>query len=166
MVGTLAGVCELAVVTRPNITVWAFGLDSRAKTWQVAQRKGTGERRYICRSGIVHDTYTWSEAAASSGDGSDFTSHPGVEMEYPEKTISDSLDLGFDGNSSQILVKRMSKAMSVENDEWVEFVDVRGCEAWYDENGDVFTSGVEVNVDSLARLGDLEDWMGGTGHDS
>jgi hypothetical protein len=166
IVGTLAGVCELAVVTRPDIAIWAFGLNSQAKTWRVGQGKETRERRYVCRSGIVHNTYTGSEAAASLHEGSDLTSHPEVEMEYPDRTVFDPPDLGFDGNSSQILVKRMSKAISVENDDWVEFVDVRGCEAWYDENGDVFTRDVEVDVGGLAGLGTLEDWMGGTGYDS
>jgi hypothetical protein len=166
VVGTLAGVCELAVVTSPNIAIWAFGLDSRAKTWQVGQGKETGNRRYVCRSGIVHDMCAGSEAASSPDDGSDFTSHSEVEMEYPDKMISDPPDLGFDGNSSQTLVRRMSKAMSVENDDWVEFVDIRGCEAWYDENGDVFIRGVEMDVGDFVGVWDLEDGMGGTGHDS
>jgi hypothetical protein len=44
---------------------------------------------------------------------------------------------GFDGNASGEL-KKMPKALAVENDEWVDLLDVRGCsEAWHDWDGDV-----------------------------
>ena len=45
--------------------------------------------------------------------------------------------VGFDGCDSGVL-KRVPKALAVENDEWVDFVDVRGCvDAWYEGGGDV-----------------------------
>jgi hypothetical protein len=164
-VGTLAGVCELAVVTRPDIAIWAFSSDSNAKTWSLGREK-RAERSYVCCNGIVHDTHTGSEAATSPHSETTFASVPGHEDGYTDNRIDDSPNLGFDGNCSQVPAKRMSKALSVENDDWVEFVDVRGCDAWFDENGDVFTRDLEMDMGGIAGLGDLKDWMGGTGHDS
>jgi hypothetical protein len=44
---------------------------------------------------------------------------------------------GFDGNASGEL-KRIPKALAIEKNEWVDYLDVRGCsEAWYDGDGDV-----------------------------
>jgi hypothetical protein len=35
-------------------------------------------------------------------------------------------------------MKRMPKALAVENVDWADLVDVRGCsDAWYDGDGDV-----------------------------
>lgn len=48
-----------------------------------------------------------------------------------------SLPGGFDGNASGVL-KKVPKALAVENDEWVDYLDVRGClDARYDADGDV-----------------------------
>ena len=33
----LDGVCDLAIVTNPDITIWAFALNSQAKVWQIAR---------------------------------------------------------------------------------------------------------------------------------
>jgi hypothetical protein len=45
--------------------------------------------------------------------------------------------LGFDCNDLGVL-KRVPKALSIENNDWVDLVHVRGySEAWYDGDGDV-----------------------------
>jgi hypothetical protein len=56
-----------------------------------------------------------------------------IEIPQAERSVL----VGFDGNSSGIL-KRVPKALAVENDEWVDYLDVRGCsEARYEADGDV-----------------------------
>jgi hypothetical protein len=48
-----------------------------------------------------------------------------------------SIVVGFDDHVSGVM-KRMPKALAVENVDWADLVDVRGCsDAWYDGDGDV-----------------------------
>jgi hypothetical protein len=50
-----------------------------------------------------------------------------LEGEESESSRAErSVALGFDGHASGVL-KRMPKALAVENDDWVDLVDVRGC---------------------------------------
>ena len=59
----------------------------------------------------------------------------GHEEENPQ--AERAVIVGLDGHSSGVL-KKVPGALAVENDEWVDFLDVRGCdEAWYEGNGDV-----------------------------
>ena len=44
--------------------------------------------------------------------------------------------------------------MSVSNDEWIDFLDVRGCNAWYEENGDVMMVGL-AHSDGVVEMGGL-----------
>lgn len=53
-IGMLQSVCEVAIFTDPDITIWTFGLDGKSKTWQVGhptppslalQAKGNKEER-------------------------------------------------------------------------------------------------------------------------
>ncbi|KAJ4301166.1 hypothetical protein N0V90_003256 [Kalmusia sp. IMI 367209] len=110
-VGRLKGVCEVAIQTRPDITIWGFTLDSH---------------------------------------GYD-----------PESSV------GFDGNSSQIMnsfirgdrkqiVKKIPRALSVENDEWIDFLDVRGCDAWFEENGDVMMVPWDVHVGGMELEAEIQ----------
>jgi hypothetical protein len=84
----------------------------------------------------VHDAFEvdGTRAASPAPQPSNF------HNERDEASISQtekSMIAGFDGNASGTL-KRMPKALAVENDEWVELLDVRGCsEVWYDWDGDV-----------------------------
>lgn len=86
--------------------------------------------------------------------------------------------VGFDGHCSQILrgpnpdsgtynehrlVKRLPRAMSVENDEWVDFLDVRGCDAWFEENGDVMMVGFSHPDDIVEMGGLLTSWIDAVG---
>lgn len=137
-IGTLNGVCELAILTDPDITIWGFGLDSQAKTWQLRSHVGkiSRSRRYVCRSGMVHRSHSEDEAG-------DVLMRDAEDIHTPESDASSlcgERTVGFDGNSSQIIVKRIPRALHMENDEWVDLLDVRGCDAWYDINGDVVTA--------------------------
>ena len=52
-----------------------------------------------------------------------------------------SVIVGLDGNASSVL-KRIPKALAVENDDWVDFLDVKGgSDAWFDGDGDVVCYG-------------------------
>lgn len=56
-----------------------------------------------------------------------------TELPYAER----SAIFGYDGSAS-VMWKKMPKALAVENDEWLDYLDVRGCsEVWYDSEGDV-----------------------------
>ncbi|KAF2003439.1 hypothetical protein P154DRAFT_486661 [Amniculicola lignicola CBS 123094] len=146
-IGTLRGVCELAIFTQPDITIWAFTHNSQAQTYQVRGFADPVDRRqrYVCYSGIVHD----SSAVDQTGDvimrdvdGSSEHIHDSYAVDQTGDVImrdEPEESPTLDGNSSQKLIKRFPKALHVENDEWVEFLDVRGYEAWYDTNGDVWT---------------------------
>jgi hypothetical protein len=59
----------------------------------------------------------------------------GEQVEMPQMERCDITEL--DGSASGVL-KRIPRALALGNDEWVDFVNVRGCsEAWYEEGGDV-----------------------------
>jgi hypothetical protein len=129
-VGRVGGVCHLAVYTvDPGITIWAFSLDGIARTWQMRtgsrHRLTQPSRRHVSRSGIVDGN------GSGDADSDVFTAEIIADDEQFERGV------GFDGNYSQTLTKRLPRALAIENDEWVDLIDVRGCDAWYDEEGDV-----------------------------
>ncbi|OAG00431.1 uncharacterized protein CC84DRAFT_1155234 [Paraphaeosphaeria sporulosa] len=159
-IGKLQGVSELAIHTEPDITIWGFTLDAQCKTWQMRNHADPiiHCRYYICRGGAVHEVYLTGKpgravathaSSASFGSRSPVTSRiasPDFIAYGPERPV------GFDGHCSQTLhapnhgsstyseprpVKRLPGAMNVKNDEWVDFLDVRGGDAWFEENGDV-----------------------------
>jgi hypothetical protein len=156
-IGVLRNVCEISVSTTPDITVWGFTLDAQCKAWQLRNHADdvVRERRFVCGNGMMHEAYTVDEARDVII--TDIASHPPPASPSPPPSESDTeRSVGFDGCASQILnqheeglhglsgesedgrrVKRWPAALSVENDEWVDFVDVRGCDAWYEGNGDV-----------------------------
>lgn len=53
--------------------------------------------------------------------------------------------------------------MSVENDDWVDFLDVRGCNAWFEGNGDVMMVGCSYPDDVVEMGGMLTSWIGAVG---
>jgi hypothetical protein len=113
----------------------------------------------VCRSGIVHEAYTVDEARDVIMADIAFLpplSPPSPPASPPLSDSETQRSVGFDGCSSQVWgqekksmhgmmvengegseARRLTAALSVENDEWVDFVDVRGCDAWYEGNGDV-----------------------------
>ncbi|KAI8935800.1 hypothetical protein NX059_007318 [Plenodomus lindquistii] len=59
----------------------------------------------------------------------------GDDLEMPK--VDRSVVLGFDGNASGVL-KRIHKALAVECDPWVDFLDLGGAsDAWYEDDGSV-----------------------------
>ena len=59
--------------------------------------------------------------------------------------------------------------MSVSNDEWIDYLDVRGCDAWFEANGDVMMGvGGEAgdgdgDGDVVEMGGLMASWVGGVG---
>lgn len=55
-VGHSKGICELAVQTNPDLTVWAFTLHAQATTWRIKGESGptNPHKRHVCNGGMVH----------------------------------------------------------------------------------------------------------------
>lgn len=147
-ISRLSGICELAIQTLPDILIWAFTYTCQCKTWRMHNYVDpiTRSRQYIDRSGLVHESYSVDEirdvimhdAPPSSVASSAINLHvDGEEWENPQ--AERSIIVGFDGNASGVL-KRIPKALAVENDDWVDNIDVVGCtDAWFEGGGDVVT---------------------------
>ncbi|KAH8726313.1 hypothetical protein GQ44DRAFT_758966 [Phaeosphaeriaceae sp. PMI808] len=145
-IGTLKGISELTVQTQPDLVIWAFTYSSQCKSWRLRNYVEPNVRmsQYVCLNGMVHDKSAIDdqndvpiedEPPASPLCTTFHLTVKGSEMEYPK--TERSIILGADGNTSGVL-KRMPQALAVEKDEWVGYVDVRGCsDAWYDGDGDV-----------------------------
>ncbi|KAF2740393.1 hypothetical protein EJ04DRAFT_572231 [Polyplosphaeria fusca] len=133
-IGRLGGVCDLAVYTDPELTIWAFTLDPAACTaWQV-HRPGANVARGKYRVGA---------------DG-EVNMTQGVAQDVETETET---GIGFDGHCSQTLTRRIPGALAIENDEWVDLIDVRGCDAWFDGDGDV----IIYNTAEAVVLGQVWD---------
>jgi len=149
-VDQITGICEISVHTQPDITIRAFTHSSQCRSWRFHNyvHPVVRTKQYLCRDGIVHDLYSVDQSGdIIMGDASDDVSGPAskcttintpIRSHHDERTKTERVDmLGFDGNASGVM-KRMPKVLAVENDDWVDLVDVRGCsDAWYDGDGDV-----------------------------
>jgi hypothetical protein len=138
-IGTLSRVCELDVFTHPDITVWAFNLDSHAKTWQLRSQLGpvSRSRRHVCRSGMVHQSHSVDETGDVIMRDLEESHARTDAAEYLRRTPDPQAFLGLDGHSSQSFTKCLPKALHIDRDEWIDLLDVRGCNAWYTAEGDV-----------------------------
>lgn len=141
VIGRLKGICELAVQTQPDVTIWACTHSSHCKAWRLHNYVDpvVQTKQYICRDRLVHDSYSidaTGDVIMSEAPPAIMDLHVhGEQEEHP--TFERSVVLSFDGHASGVL-KRMPKALAVENDDWVDLVDVRGCsDAWYEGDGDV-----------------------------
>ena len=148
-ISKLPDICELAIQTRPDILIWAFTYTSQCKTWRLHKYADpvVRSKQFIDRSGLAHNSYSIDETSdvimqdapplpvASSAIGLHVE---GEEWEKPAAERSVVVG-GFDGNGSGVL-KRIPKALAVENDSWVDEIDVVGCkDAWFEAGGDVVT---------------------------
>jgi hypothetical protein len=145
-IGKLSSVCEVSIQTRPDILIWAFTHSAQCKTWRLRNYVDPViyTKQYVCRDGIVHDDCAVDETGdVIMADALPPTPAPSavtlrVAGDADEYFRTErSVIVGFDGNASGVL-KRIPKALAVENDDWVDLVDVRDCsDAWYDADGDV-----------------------------
>ncbi|ORY16263.1 hypothetical protein BCR34DRAFT_557519 [Clohesyomyces aquaticus] len=151
--GSLRSVCELSVFTNPDITIWAFSF-AQSTTWQL---RGTAEplersRRYICQTGIVHESYSVDrDGDIVMADHYESSSRTSSSPEIVHGGVAE-----FDGHGSQVLVKRLPKALHIDNDEWVELIDA-GSGGWYDTDGDVIIFGMDAE-DRLGWQDEDEDY--------
>ncbi|KAJ4344007.1 hypothetical protein N0V95_006427 [Ascochyta clinopodiicola] len=141
-IGTLSGVCELAIQTQPDILIWAFTLSSHCTTWRLRNYADAVVRstQVLDRSGLVHEAYRVDGGGdvVMRGVPPDVAGDGWVDGEE-EWEGTRRVGVGFDGCASGVL-RRLPGALAVENDEWVEEVDVLGCwDAWFEGGGDVVT---------------------------
>ncbi|KAL6164299.1 hypothetical protein ACJQWK_09965 [Exserohilum turcicum] len=142
----LADVCEISVQTQPELLIWAFTRSARCETWRMQNHMDPRlcAKLATCKHGIVHDNLCADEDGhvfmtdarqtrpANDEVDVDFVGNSTGACLAPRRGIG-----GYDGSACGVLSK-MPRALAVENDEWVDYVDVRGCvEAWYDGHGDV-----------------------------
>ncbi|KAH6866878.1 hypothetical protein BKA58DRAFT_430749 [Alternaria rosae] len=145
-IARLSDVCELAIQTQPEVLIWAFTHTSKCKTWRLHNYVDPvlAEKRHVCRNGIIHGASSIDESgdvvmtdAPQASHVCESINHHVIGDEIETLQAERSLLGGFDGNASGVL-KKVPKALAVENDEWVDYLDVRGClDARYDADGDV-----------------------------
>jgi hypothetical protein len=145
-IGKLKDICELAVQTQPDITIWAFTHSSQCKSWRMRNSINPilRTKQHVCRDGIVHDSYLADKIGDVIMTDTPSSSRSCIAIDLyvrgdgdEQPRVERSVMLGFDGNASGVM-KRMPRALAVENDDWVDMVDVQGCsDAWYDNDGDV-----------------------------
>lgn len=138
-IGKLKGICELAVQTEPDLTIWAFTHFSQCRIWCLRNYADPFARtkHFICREGEVHDLplFNGPEDTVMYRHAHMCPRSPRDRQDH-NHNAEDSMT-EFDGHASGY-VKRIPKALSIQNDDWVDLVDVRGCsDAWYNDDGDV-----------------------------
>jgi hypothetical protein len=145
-IGKLSGVCEVSIQTRPDILIWAFTLSAQCTAWRLQNYVDpiVCTKQCVCQDGIVHNHCAVDETGdVVMADALPPTPAPsavtlrvaGNADEYLR--TGRSVIVGVDGKASGVL-KRIPKALTVENDDCVDLVDVRDCsDAWYEADGDV-----------------------------
>lgn len=138
-IGKLEGVCEIAVRTRPDLSIWAFTNSLQCRSWRLRNSNNPVPRteHFICRDGGMHDLPPSMDGCEDIVMGSTLMNRR-MCLQSPHDRQEEPLSVpDFDGHASGY-VKRIPKALAIENDACVEWVDVRGCsDAWYDGDGDV-----------------------------
>jgi hypothetical protein len=120
--GRLSDVCELAVQTRPEITIWAFTHSSQGGSWRLQNHMDAivRQKKFVCQDGIVHDSYYIDH-------DDDLVMHdapqPCTALRLPisgedcdGSRAEHSIVVGFNGHASGVM-KRMPKALAVENND-------------------------------------------------
>lgn len=93
---------------------------------------------------MLHHAYSVDESGDIIMEDASSLEKPGSSCEFywngDESDITKagrSVVPGLDGNASGVL-KRIHKALAVECDPWVDFLDVKGAsDAWYENDGSV-----------------------------
>ncbi|KAH7402052.1 hypothetical protein DE146DRAFT_452260 [Phaeosphaeria sp. MPI-PUGE-AT-0046c] len=134
----LKGICEIAIQTQPDLTIWAFTHSSHCRTWRLRNYVDliVPTEHFVCHDGGVHNlSLTNGPRDMFMGSSQTCPRNPGDLQHQIQK--AEDLVTRFDGYASGYM-RRIPKALAVENDVWVDLVDVRGrSDAWYDEGGDV-----------------------------
>jgi hypothetical protein len=136
-IGRLPDICELAVQTHPDITVWAFTYTSQCKTWRLRNYADPVVRakQFVDRSGLVHNSASHSVVdreidAPPNQIANSATALHDEDEGWETAAAKRSVVVGFDGSASGVL-KLVPRALAVEDDGWVDEIDVRGCkDAW------------------------------------
>ena len=148
VIGRLPEICEVAIQTRPEVLIWTFTYTSQCKTWRLHNYVDPiiRSKQYMDRNGLTREFYNvdesrdviMQEAPPCSVASSAIELHvEGEECERP--AAKRSVIVGIDGNASGVL-KRIPRALAVDNDSWVDTIDTVGCaDAWVEGGGDVVT---------------------------
>ncbi|KAF2809957.1 uncharacterized protein BDZ99DRAFT_442325 [Mytilinidion resinicola] len=152
VVGALDGLAALAIYAAPELTIWAFGADGRAVTWQLdtGRRPRVVAERSVGRDGLV-------------GDNCDVDVDGDVVMADAEEAEAEAeaegageRSVGFDGQASGLLGQwRLPGVLHVANDEFLNGIDVSSGEAWYDRDGDIVMFDADTNEVGWTA----EDWL-------
>ncbi|KAF3005731.1 hypothetical protein E8E13_006344 [Curvularia kusanoi] len=138
----------LAIQTRPDITIWAFTSTSQCKTWRLRNYVDPVARykQAIDRCGLTREVYDMDESGDAVMQDASFTS-------FTDQAVGNGVGQGhgtgpatenpsradLDGNASGVL-KVLPRALAVENDRWVDSIDIVSCaDAWFEGGGDVVT---------------------------
>ncbi|KAF2015871.1 hypothetical protein BU24DRAFT_391174 [Aaosphaeria arxii CBS 175.79] len=136
-IGTLRGICDIALFTYPELTVWAFSLDSKAKTWRVQNptRAKCQLRNLVSEDGLVH---SFDKKFEPSSTHETF-------LEAQLDTHVDPEDLAFEGSAGSdtrttaFEVKHYPKALNIELDKDITSLTATdsALDGWYDVDGNV-----------------------------
>lgn len=138
-IGKLEGIYEISVQTRPDLAIWAFTNSLRCQVWRLRNYVNPVVRtkHFICRDGGMHDLPSAVDGYKDIIMGGTLASPhmcPGSPCDRQQQQTSVP---SFDGHDSGYM-ERLPRALAIENNNWVDFLDVRSCsDAWYDGDGDV-----------------------------
>lgn len=133
----------------PDLTIWAFTQFGQCQVYQIRNSEDDvkHDQLHVCFHGCVHDSSAVSQLSQTNGMQST-TNRTGLDTTH-------AIDLHVRGESDELPgteryllspldgdvsggLKRIPKALAVENDQWVDWLDVSGSlRSWYEENGDV-----------------------------
>ncbi|KAF2206018.1 hypothetical protein GQ43DRAFT_445548 [Delitschia confertaspora ATCC 74209] len=141
IIGTLEGTCELAILTHPDITVWAFALDGRSKTWQLRKDAESVvlSKRFITHEGHVKEKFPF-DGAPGTIVATDSALAPSQDTSDDERSV------GYDGCVSMDIGRRSSRALHIDEDAGIDWLVFRGCDAWFDMEGDVVMFGTDEAI--------------------
>lgn len=146
-IAILPDICELAVQTRPDILIWAFTCTSQCKTWRLHNfvDRIVRSKQVVGRDGLIYGISVEGSNDDSKYGADIFTTssdsrRAGVDEEQCEKLGGKKpQEVGCNDQTSGFF-KVVPRALAVENDKWVDCIDVMSCaDAWFESGGDVVT---------------------------
>lgn len=149
-IGRMEGLVEFAVLTRPELTVWALVLDGRAKVWRV----DNGRRLCVVRRKFV-------EMDGSVVEGPDVDLEGDVVMVDPHEADREThtdRSVGLDGNTSTLMrrLSRLHELQAAERDK--EEIEIVPRDKWYDDDGDVVMFDVDEGTPAWGEVAKDQSW--------
>lgn len=145
-IARLPHICDMAIQTRPELSIWAFTYKSQCKTWRLRNYVDEIVRTKLVvdRSGLVRNVSAHNPSNKTHGKlvstvaGS--VQKIEVRRHQHEKATRAGPIVTVSGSETAGFTKVMPRALAVENDDWVDSIDIVSCaDAWYEGDGDVVT---------------------------